>query len=97
LKVLAGQELTQYPLVYRYVANDMFQEACDGLRHAPGNARLAKSKALAVASHQLVVAALPAAPPQESVRLDAALKKGVELVHDEARGLGTGAVLRCGR
>jgi len=26
----------------------MFEEACDGLRHAPGNARLAKYKALAV-------------------------------------------------
>lgn len=75
----------------------MFEEACDGLRHAPGNAQLAKSKALAGASHQLVVAALRAAPPQEPLRLDAALKKGVELVHDEARRHSTGAVLRCGR
>jgi hypothetical protein len=60
------------------MASDMFQKVCGGLRYAPGNPRLAKSKALAFARHQLVVAALPAAQPQEPVRQDAAFKKGGE-------------------
>jgi hypothetical protein len=42
------------------------------------------------------VAALAAAQPQESVRQDAALEEGVELVLDEPRQVGTGAGLGAG-
>ena len=40
--------------------------------------------------------ALAAAQPQETVRQDAALEEGVELVLDETRQLGTGAGLGVG-
>jgi hypothetical protein len=40
---------------------------------------------------QLVVPAVAAAKPQETVRQDAALEKGIELVLDEPRQLAAGA------
>jgi len=48
---------------------------------------------LAAESQQLVVPALAAAQPQESVRQDAALEEGVELVLDEPRQLTASAGL----
>ena len=62
-----------------------------GLGHAPRAARRAEPAALAAEGQQLVVPALGAAKPQETVRQDAALEKGVELVHDEPRQLAAGA------
>ena len=65
-------------------------------RSATCAARRAKPSPLADKRQQFVVAALPAAQPQEAVRQDAALQERVELVLDEARQLTAGAGLVAG-
>ena len=67
-----------------------------GLRHAPRTARGAKAAALAAERQQLVVAALAAAQPQETMRQDSALQEGFELVLDEPGQLGARAGLGVG-
>jgi hypothetical protein len=83
---LAGKELE--PINRDMIDRDQVGR---GLRHAPRTARRAKPAALAAEGQQLVVPALAAAKPQETVRQDAALEKGVELVLDEPRQLAAGA------
>ena len=77
--------------------DDVVDQMRCGLRHAPRAARGAKPAALAAESHELVVAAVGAAQPQEAVRQDAAFKKGVELVLDELRQAGAGGLLGLGK
>ena len=68
----------------------MVDQVGRGLRHAPRAARGAEPSALATERHQLVVAAVGAAQAQETVRQDAALEEGVELVLDELEQAGAG-------
>lgn len=56
---------------------------CCRLRHTPGATRRAEPAALAAEGDQLVVTAVGAAQPKETVRQDAALQERVELVLDE--------------
>ena len=70
----------QDPLPHRHVGNDVIHEVRRGLRHAPRAARRAEPATLAAERQQLVVTALGAAQPQESMRQDAALEEVVELV-----------------
>jgi hypothetical protein len=96
---LHGQQQAQWDrqgqdtLAHRHVRNDLVHQVRRSLRHAPLAARRAEPAPLAAEGQQLVVAALAAAQPQETVSQDAALEEGIELVLDEARQLGPGAVL----
>ncbi len=77
-------------------ADDVVHQVGGGLRHAPGPARGSKATALAAEGQQLVVAAILAAQAQEAVGQDAAFEEGVELVFDELRQPGTGALFGLG-
>lgn len=96
---LRGQQQTQrdrqrqHPLPYRHMWDDVVHQVRRGLRHAPCAARGAEPAPLAAERQQLVVAALAAAKPQDALRQDAALEKGVELVLDEPGQLGDGATV----
>lgn len=84
----------QHPLPHRHVGDDVVDQVGGGLRHPPSTASRAESAPLAAERQQLVVAALPAAQPQEAVRQDATLEEGIELVLDEARQFTACAGLR---
>ena len=86
----------QYPLAHRHVRDDAVDQVRCRLRHAPRTARGAKAAALAAERQQLVVAALAAAQPQETMRQDSALQEGFELVLDEPGQLGARAGLGVG-
>ncbi len=75
----------------------MVNEVDCGLRHAPRTARGTEPSALAAEGDQLVVATVGAAQPQETVRQDAALEEGVELVLDELRQAGAKVPLGLGK
>ena len=78
----------QHPLAHRHMGDDVVDQMGRGLRHAPRAARGAKPAALAAEGDELVVAAVAATQPQETMRQDAALKKGLELVRHELRQAG---------
>ena len=80
----------QHPLAHRHMGDDVVDQVGRRLRHAPCAARGAKAAPLATEGDELVVAAVPAAQPQEAVGQDAALQKSVELVLDELRQVGPG-------
>jgi len=79
-----------YPLAHRHVRDDVVHQVRCRLGHAPGPARRAKTSALAVVGHQLVMPAVIATQAQEAVGQDAALQKGVELVLHKLRQVGAG-------
>ena len=86
-----------HPLAHRHMGDDVVDQMRGALRHAPRPARGAESSALAAERDELVVAAIGAAQAQETVRQDAALKEGVELVLDELRQAGAGGGLDLGK
>ena len=75
----------QHPLPHRHFGDDAIDQPGSGFRHPPRPARGANAAPFAGEGHQLFVAALRAAHPQEAVRKDAAFEKRVELVFDKLR------------
>ena len=67
------------------MGNDVIHKVCRRLRHTPGATRRAEPAAFAAEGDQLVVTAVGATQPKETVRQDAALQEGIELVLDEGR------------
>ena len=72
------------------MGDDVINQMRGSLCHAASAARGAKATPLAGEGDQLVVSAVAAAQPQETVGQDAALQKGVELVLHELRQIGSG-------
>jgi hypothetical protein len=75
----------QHPLAHRHPGDHVVLQVSSCLRHAPGAAGKAEPAPLATESDQLVVAAVTAAQPQETVSQDAALEEPAKLVLDELR------------
>jgi hypothetical protein len=67
----------------RHARDDLIDQVCGALRHAPRAARGAKPAPLAGKRHQLLVCADSTAHTQKSVRQNAAFEKGLELVVDK--------------
>ena len=80
-----GNGERQYPLPHRHPRDDIVDQMCGGLGHAPRATGGAKPAPLARERHQLLVGAFGTAQPQKPVGEDAAFKKRVELVLDELR------------
>ena len=79
----------QHLLPDRQLGNHLIDEDRSALGHAPRTARGAKPAPLAGKRHQLLVCAVSTAHVQKSVRQNAALEKGLELVPDERGQCGT--------
>ena len=81
----------QHPLPHRHVGmtwSTKWAAVC-AMRRAPHEGQ--NHPPLAAKRDELVVAAVPAAQPQEAVGQDAALEEGVELVLHELRQVGSGS------
>ena len=73
----------QHPLPDRHLGHHLLDQERSALGHAPRAARGAKPAPLAGERYPLLVCAVNAAHAQKSVRQNAALEKGLELVPDE--------------
>jgi len=62
----------------RHARDDLIDQVCGALRHAPRAARGAKPAPLAGKRHQLLVATPGAAQPQEAMGKDAAFQESIE-------------------
>lgn len=80
-----GPGETQHPLPNRYRGNDMIDQMCCGLDHAPGATGRTKTASFARERHEMFVPATVAFHPQKTVLKEATLQVLVEFVCDECR------------